>query len=196
MDKPTLYIFSGLPGSGKSTLAQELSKASGFMYLRIDTVEQALRDLCSIKVEGEGYRLSYRIAQDNLELGISVIADSCNPIELTRSEWNEIAIKSKATFINIEVVCSDISEHRKRVENRKPTIEGHKLPVWKDVENREYHSWCNERLVIDTAGKIVSESVQELLTGLDIDENRLSKHSRTRFARAVNAALCSLGGVV
>ncbi len=184
MNKPTLYIFSGLPGSGKSTLAQELSKAAGFMYLRIDTVEQALRDLCKLKVEGEGYCLSYRIAQDNLKLGISVVADSCNPIELTRSEWNEVAIKSNASFTNIEVVCSDTSEHRKRVENRKPTITGHKLPTWKDVENREYHSWCDERLVIDTAGKTVSESVQQLWVGLDIDKNRLAKQF-TGFAALV-----------
>ncbi len=170
MNKPTLYIFSGLPGSGKSTLAQELSIATGFMYLRIDTVELGLIDLCNFNVEGEGYRLSYRVAQDNLKLGISVIADSCNPIELTRSEWNQVAIESKASFVNIEVVCSDISEHRMRVENRKSAIKGHKLPTWKDVENREYHSWREERLVIDTAGKIVSKSVQELLLGLGIDK--------------------------
>ncbi len=143
------------------------------MYLRIDTVEQALRDLCSFKVEGEGYRLSYRIAQDNLKLGISVIADSCNPIELTRSEWNKVAIESKASFTNIEVICSDRTEHQARVESRKPVIEGHKLPTWEDVKNREYHSWCGERLVVDTAGKNMCESVQELLVGLDIDKNRL-----------------------
>lgn len=53
--------------------------------MRIDTVEQAIRDLCDFNVEGEGYRLSYRIAADNLKLGISVVADSCNPIDLTRS---------------------------------------------------------------------------------------------------------------
>ncbi|MCU7818971.1 MAG: AAA family ATPase [gamma proteobacterium symbiont of Lucinoma myriamae] len=163
MNKPTLHIFSGLPGTGKSTLAQELSKRAGFVYLRVDTVEQALRDLCNSKVEGEGYRLSYRIVQDNLKLGLSVIADSCNPIELTRSEWNKVATKSEASFTNIEVICSDISEHRNR------------------VENREYHTWCSERLVIDTAGKTVCESVQELLAGLGIDENRLTKHC-TGFA--------------
>ena len=55
---PTLYIFSGLPGAGKTTLAERLAKQVSAVYLRIDTVEQALRDLCAFEVEGEGYRLS------------------------------------------------------------------------------------------------------------------------------------------
>ncbi len=59
---PILYIFSGLPGSGKSTLAKRLARLHNAAYLRIDTVEQALRDLCEVPVQGEGYRLSYRVA--------------------------------------------------------------------------------------------------------------------------------------
>ena len=82
---PTLYIFAGLPGSGKTTLSRQLARRFGAAYLRIDTIEQALRDLCGVAVTGEGYRLSYRVAADNLQLGVSVVADSCNPIELTRT---------------------------------------------------------------------------------------------------------------
>jgi hypothetical protein len=66
--KPTLFIFSGLPGSGKTTLSKRLAKSKKAVYLRIDTVEQALRDF-SLDVQGEGYGLCYRIAFDNLELG-------------------------------------------------------------------------------------------------------------------------------
>jgi predicted kinase len=168
MRRPTLYIFSGLPSSGKSTLAQELAKVTGAVYLRIDTVEQGLRDLCKFKVEGEGYRLSYRIAQDNLNLGISVIADSCNPVELTRREWNDVAIKSNANFINIEVVCSNTSEHQERVKNRKSNVDGLKLPTWKDIENREYRPWDTDRIRIDTSGKSTDESVKDLFAALRI----------------------------
>ncbi len=171
MKKPTLYIFSGLPGSGKSTLAQELSKIVGLAYLKIDTVEQGIRDLCNFKVEGEGYRLSYRIVHDNLKLGISVTADSCNPIELTRNEWNQVATESNANFVNIEVLCSDSTEHQYRVENRKSTVRGLKLSTWKDVTSREYHSWENDRVVIDTAGKSIAESVSELLCSLGLEKN-------------------------
>ena len=89
--RPTLYVFSGLPGTGKSTLAMRLAKRLAAAYLRIDTVEKALLDLCSFNAEGEGYRLSYRVAADNLRLGVSVVADSCNTMELTRREWQAVA---------------------------------------------------------------------------------------------------------
>ncbi|TIH13594.1 ATP-binding protein [Marinifilum sp. JC120] len=163
MNKATLYIFSGLPGSGKSTLAQSLSSELNSAYLRIDTIEQAIRDLCNFKVEGEGYRLAYRVASDNLRGGMSVVTDSCNPIELTRTEWQNVAINAGTKFINIEVICSDKTEHRKRVENRPSFIEGLKLPTWEQVEQREYHTWKSDRIVLDTAGKTQDESLQELI---------------------------------
>lgn len=163
---PTLYIFSGLPGTGKSTLAQRLASRIGAMYLRIDTVEQALRDVCGISVEGEGYRLGYRIARDNLLIGADVVADSCNPIELTRREWQDVAATSHARAINIEIVCSDQNEHRLRVETRTTDVPGLKLPTWRDIVEREYHLWSACPITIDTAGKSVDSCVDELLLGV------------------------------
>jgi predicted kinase len=40
-----LIIFSGLPGSGKSTVAKIVAKRLGAVYLRVDTVEQAIRSV-------------------------------------------------------------------------------------------------------------------------------------------------------
>lgn len=138
IEQSHLYIFSGLPGTGKTTLASSLASHIGAVFLRIDTIEQGIRDLCSFKVEGEGYRLSYRIAADNLGLGNNVVADSCNPIELTRREWQEVASSTQSFYTNIEVICSDIEEHKKRIVERECDIPGMALPSWKEVEEREY----------------------------------------------------------
>ena len=159
--KPILFILSGLPASGKSTLAKLIAKEYNAVYLRIDTIEQGLRDLCDFDVEGEGYRLSYRIAIDNLKLGNNVVSDSCNPINLTRREWEEVADKNNSVFVNIEIVCSDKVEHRRRVEKRENEEEGLRLPIWQEVETREYHSWENERVIIDTANKTIEENFNE-----------------------------------
>jgi len=166
--KPILFIFSGLPASGKSTLAKLIAKVYNAVYLRIDTVEQGLRDLCRFDVQGEGYRLSYRIASDNLRLGQNVVADSCNPVSLTRKEWENVAKENNCAFINIEILCSNKEEHRKRVETRKSEVQGLKLPTWEEVENREFHPWECDRIVIDTANKSVKESFDELKEKMQI----------------------------
>ncbi|MDA0150201.1 AAA family ATPase [Vibrio sp. LaRot3] len=162
-----LYIFSGLPASGKSTLAKRLAKHYSAMYIRIDSVEQGLRDLCNYSVEGEGYRLSYRLIRDNLLLGNSAIADSCNPIPLTREEWQQVAIDANADFINIEVSCSDMLEHQHRVENRVNEVANLQLPTWQQVLDREYHPWSGEVIRIDTAGQTIEASFCELLDKLE-----------------------------
>ena len=167
-NKSTLYIFSGLPATGKTTLAEKLAKFTGDVLLRIDTIEQGLRDLCSINVTGEGYRLSYRIAEDNLKMGNNVIADSCNPIQLTRSEWEKVANSSGANFENIEIICSDKNTHRHRSEYRISSIKNLNLPSWEDIESREYHPWNRFRHVINTANKTIEEAFTELREKLNL----------------------------
>ncbi|MDR0681158.1 MAG: AAA family ATPase, partial [Dysgonamonadaceae bacterium] len=126
--KPVLYIFSGLPGAGKSTLAKYLAKKINAVYIRIDTIEQVLRDLCNINVQGEGYRLAYRIVEDNLKIGNSVVSDQCNSVKLTREEWKNVALKNNCEYINIEILCSNKMEHKRRIENRETEVENLKLP--------------------------------------------------------------------
>lgn len=166
--RATLYIFAGLPGVGKSTVARALATRVRAVYLRIDTVEQAIRDMCDLDVQGEGYRLCYRVAADNLRLGSNVVADSCNPIELTREEWRRVADEEGARAIDIEVICSDVAEHRHRVENREVDVPGLVLPTWQQVVEREYDEWHTDRIVVDTAGRTAHASALTLFDTLDI----------------------------
>lgn len=174
---PTLYIFAGLPGTGKSTLSQWLAREVGAAYLRIDTIEQGLRDLCSVEVQGEGYGLAYRIAADNLRVGRSVVADSCNPIEPTRRAWERSAREAGADYVHVEVVCSDRREHRLRAETRAPTVPGLRLPTWSEIESREVHPWTVDRVIVDTAGRSPEECGRELLSR--ITPQRRSRSSAT-----------------
>jgi predicted kinase len=82
-----LYIFAGLPGTGKSTLSQRLARQLGAVHVRIYTNEQALR-AAGLPVEGpEGYIVGYQLEADNLRLGLDVVADSVNPLPVTR-RWS------------------------------------------------------------------------------------------------------------
>jgi predicted kinase len=84
-----LIIFGGLPATGKTAIAQELARQIGAVYLRIDSIEQGIRDsgVVSQALNDAGYRIGYAVAEDNLRLGRTVIADSVNPLRLTRDAW-------------------------------------------------------------------------------------------------------------
>lgn len=164
-----LIIFSGLPGTGKTTIARQLAQRLNAVYLRIDTIEHALTQsvLKIDPIEDVGYVAAYGIALDNLRLGHTVVADSVNSIEITRSAWRDVA-SSVAKYIecdsiDIEIICSDPGEHRQRVETRTSDIPGKKLPTWQRVLDRDYEPWQREHIVIDTAGRSVDECVEELM---------------------------------
>lgn len=129
---------------------------------RVDVVEQAMRT-AGITVNGpEGYIVCYELAKQNLRLGLDVIADTVNPIAITRQAWREVAESLKIPFVEIEVICSDEHEHRHRVCTRLTDISGFTLPTWEEVKNRQYEAWDQERLVIDTAHQTVAESLRML----------------------------------
>src|SRR5438552_50154 len=126
-------IFGGLPATGKTTLARELARQLGAVYLRIDTIEQAIAPTEIMSVGEAGYRVGYAVAEDNLRLGRIVVADSVNPLRITRDAWRNAAKHSGAVFIEVLVVCSDQAEHRRRVETRKTDVVAGGLVTWQDV---------------------------------------------------------------
>jgi predicted kinase len=160
-----LLILSGLPGVGKTTLARTLAEVGGAVHVRIDSIEQALRNQ-GVTVEGEGYAVAYAVAEDNLRTGRTVIADCVNPWPLTRREWHAVAERCGVPALDIEVVCSDTNEHRRRVESRTPDIPGHQPVTWADVMARDYRAWDEERLVVDTARLDVNECVRVIQSAI------------------------------
>jgi predicted kinase len=157
-----LYIFGGLPGTGKSTLSLHIAREIGALHLRVDTIEQALREAGAWVDGPTGYIVAYRLAADNLRLGLNVVADSVNPLSVTRHAWREVARKVEAPYIEVEVICSDEQEHRRRIEARLRDRSQVTGPTWAEVVKREYHPWPEEHLVIDTAGQPIAESIADL----------------------------------
>ena len=145
-----------------------LARRLSAVHVRIDSIEQAIRDsgVLVVSLDDAGYRAAYAVAEDNLRLGHTVIADSVNPLNVTRMGWRDVARRSGTRAVEIEITCSDGDEHRQRVESRGSDIANHALPTWADVVAREYDAWDRPRIVVDTARRAPEEAVDEVIAAL------------------------------
>ena len=148
---PHLIVLSGLPGTGKTTLARSLAARLGAVYLRIDSIEQAMRQAGVEQVGAAGYAVANALTETNLALGHSVVADCVNPVRESRNGWCAAASRASACLSDIHLVCTDEVEHRRRVESRAAAIAGHALPSWADVMSRAFEPWDGRHLRLDTA---------------------------------------------
>lgn len=148
-----LIVFSGLPGTGKTTIASTLATRIRAVYLRIDTIEQAIRDSAALAqdVGRSGYRVANELALSNLSFGNTVIVDCVNPVIESRKAWSDIATRAGAPLANIQVICSDKHEHQRRVATRTSDIPGLTPPTWQSVQDHEYEAWESAPFNIDTA---------------------------------------------
>lgn len=164
--QPVLICVGGLPATGKSTIARKLAAELGAVFVRTDTIENAIG-----RAEGRfeetngwelppGYLVGYEVAADQLRNGVDVVAESVNPLPVSRDAWRDTGLNAGGRVVEVEVVCSDATEHRRRAEERILDIPGLAKPSWEQISSREYHPWERNRLVVDTAMLDIDESVQ------------------------------------
>jgi predicted kinase len=160
-----LIILSGLPGTGKSTIARELARRLKGMYLRADTIAQALisADVPIDDNNPAAYIVGYAVAEENLAAGATVIADYVNGIELTRQAWRDVAARANVRYHEIQVICSNTEEHRRRIETRVSDIPGLVLPDWQQVVDRTYDKWKMGTTTVDTFTTSLEDAVAALL---------------------------------
>jgi predicted kinase len=163
-----LIILAGLPGTGKTTIARMLARRLNAVHVRVDSIEQAIRDsgVVVASLDDAGYRAAYAVAEDNLRLGHTVVADSVNPLNVTRTAWRDVAGRTGTRAVEIEITCADGDEHRRRVETRSADIAGHTLPTWAEVVARDYDTWDRPRIVVDTARRAPEDAVDAVIAAL------------------------------
>ena len=165
---PVLIILGGLPGVGKTTIAKELVRRIGVVHVRIDSIEQLLRDSGELTgaMDEAGYRLAYELAEKHLRSGRDVVADCVNPIRLTRNAWRKVAQRCGAVSVEVEITCSDQAQHRRRVEGRDSDIPGLILPTWQEVLDREYEPRDGARIRVDTANCTMNDGATRIIEAM------------------------------
>ena len=155
MADAVLIVLSGLPGAGKSAIADAMGERLPATVLSVDPIEAAIWR-CGIPPSFEtgvaAYEIGAVLAEHQLRLGLSVIADAANYLEVGREMWRGPASRAGVPLRVIEVVCSDPDVHRDRLARRERGIDGFPEPTWDDVLARkaEAEPWTEERLVLDT----------------------------------------------
>ena len=157
-----LIIFSGLPGAGKSALAEAVGRKLCIPVFAKDWLEAVLLRSKLVPAEAEkqlgsiGYDLLTVLAERQLKLEQSVILDSVASTESIRNTWRALGKKYNANWRVIECICSDVSIHRARLEQRQRNIPGWHELQWSDVEfvQSYYVPWAEKRLIIDSMNSV------------------------------------------
>lgn len=164
-----LIVFTGLPGTGKTTLASRLARELGAVYLRLDVIEQAIREAgIATDVGTSGYRVANGLALGNLRLGHQVVVDCVNPVAESRQAWAQVAADAGARLCDVRVICSDAAEHRRRVETRQGDIPGLVLPTWASVQRHAFDPWDSPPFTVDTARLTVDAALEAIRTHLSL----------------------------
>ncbi len=88
-----------------------------------------------------GYAVAQALAGANLADGWVVVTNGVNPVAASREGWQEVAAREAVRLVEVEVVCPDREEHRRRVEGQACDIPGMVLRSWKAVERLDHEPW-------------------------------------------------------
>ena len=170
----TLTVVGGLPAVGKTTVCREILRLRAEArpqsrpptWLRIDSIEQALRDSGEMlpgMPAGAGYYAAAAVARDVLASGGDVLVECVNPLPLPRSLWEETASDLGARYLAVELTCSDTAEHRHRAQQRVSDIKGLEPPDWQEITRRDYAPWPEADLRLDTARLTALEAARAVI---------------------------------
>lgn len=162
-----LIAMAGLPGSGKSAVAGEVARTLGCALLSVDPIEGAMWRAGITRDQPTGlaaFVVAEDLAREQLLIGNDVIIDAVNDVDAARGQWVSLAAELGHPLAFIEVFCSDVDEHRRRLEGRRRGIVGFAEPTWESVIERRvgFETWTGARLRVDSM-RPLAEGVAEVL---------------------------------
>ncbi|WP_189348099.1 AAA family ATPase [Zhihengliuella salsuginis] len=159
-----LIALAGLPGTGKSTTAAALAARLGAVLLGVDPLEAAI---VSAGVQQNrqptghaAYAAVEAAAEPQLRNGLDVVIDAVNDSAEARGQWKRLAARTGAELTWFEVVCSDPTVHRMRLQQRK-RAEDQLIgaPTWVSLNRRRLKLalWKDPRHVLDSRHATAAE---------------------------------------
>ena len=166
-----LIVISGLPGTGKTAVAAALAARRGATHLSIDPIEDALLGAGLPRCWETGvaaYEAARVMAEQNLALGRSVVADAVNDSEPARDTWRKAAANAGADLVFVLLTLHDADEHRRRLGDRVRHLTHVSEPSWGDVlaGAAAYAPWPEGACLRVAAEPTVDEVVLELVDRL------------------------------
>jgi predicted kinase len=165
-----LIAMAGLPGAGKSTIAGILGGRLNASVVSVDPIESAIlaAGIDSDQPTGlAAYLVAETMAELVLDSGHHVIVDAVNAVNPAREQWVTLAARQSEQVRFIEVVCSDIDLHRRRLETRGQRHPHVDEPTWHAVEQSldDYADWSGPSAAV---ARITLDSVQPLGVNVDL----------------------------
>ena len=138
--QPTLVLVMGVAASGKTTLSKHILKDFRATYLDNNFVVDAFYPDTRMgteyfKFRPNFYAVLYRITEENLVLGNSVLLDVPHIKEVQQSEWRTRIIKltaeTHAKLVVLRCICSE-QTLKQRIIARGESRDAWKLDNWDD----------------------------------------------------------------
>lgn len=174
---PKVIVFAGLSGTGKSTLAERLADKTGVPAFSGDWLMGALKPAHPALSTMD--RPTYLAMHDSLMeslitrqlmFGQSALVDNLID-DNTATRWQKLAESYNARLHVVECICTDETEHRRRLEGRKRGIPGWHEVGWDHVERMraEFPPLTVHRLIVD-AMKPIDHNMHQVEDFINADQ--------------------------
>ncbi|GAC1617735.1 MAG: AAA family ATPase [Ktedonobacteraceae bacterium] len=169
----------GYPGTGKSTIARAIATALHAPLIDRDILREKAVD-CFGDVPQVGrfsYELMFALAAEQLELGLSVVADTPLTYATTYKQALELAQAFHTPMLVVHCQCP-AEVQKKRLEGRKGKVSEFQITSWEEWMQWKprFEEFETEECVIDTSNPLDDSLMKVMCTISELHEQL--KHTR------------------